>query len=253
MAYFDKENAGRYEDLGKFRHEYKYVITDKEMAVIKLKLDAMLSRDKHVQTEGRYKGMYHIRSVYFDDMFNTCYYENEDGTDPREKFRMRIYNCSDERINLELKRKRCNKTQKLSCRLTKEQCIKIINKEEIPVSNDNPALLNKFLLQRINRGLEPKVIVQYDRIPYVYDLGNVRITLDMNIASSERFDEFFNPDNPARPILGARRNVLEVKWDEYLPSHIYKSIMIPNIMQTAFSKYYLCRRFGLGEVRNTNI
>lgn len=31
--------------------------------------------------------MYHIRSLYFDDYYNSCYNENEIGTDPREKFR----------------------------------------------------------------------------------------------------------------------------------------------------------------------
>ena len=64
-------------------------------------------------------GVYNISSLYFDDCYNTCYYENENGTDPREKFRIRIYNHSDERITLECKRKERGKTLKTAHQVTK--------------------------------------------------------------------------------------------------------------------------------------
>jgi len=37
-------------------------------------------------------------------------------------------------------------------------------------------------------------------------------------------------------------SVLEVKWDELMPSHIRENMLIDNLQWTAFSKYYLCRK-----------
>ncbi|HAZ97214.1 MAG TPA: VTC domain-containing protein, partial [Treponema sp.] len=85
----------------KYRHEFKYLSPEITLSAIEQRLDAILQRDKNAGEKGEYA----IRSIYFDDIFNTCYLENENGTDPREKFRIRIYNCQKNRISLELKRK----------------------------------------------------------------------------------------------------------------------------------------------------
>ncbi len=190
-------------------------------------------------------GVYNIRSLYFDDIYDTCYRENEAGTDPREKFRIRIYDHSSERISLELKRKVRGKTQKLSCLLTEEQCRGLME-GEIPVLQENsPALLRKLCLLMQTRHMRPKVIVEYERVPYVYPHGNVRITMDENISASNRTDRFLERQIPLRPILEAGQHILEVKYDEYLPDGIYRTIQSGNLRQTAFSKYYLCRRYHL--------
>ena len=83
-----------------YRHEFKYRCTAAQLAVLKGRLDAVMVPDAHAGPEG-----YTIRSLYFDDWENRCYYGNENGTDPREKFRIRIYNASEDRITLECKRK----------------------------------------------------------------------------------------------------------------------------------------------------
>lgn len=53
-----------------------------------------------------------------------------------------------------------------------------------------PPLLAQFLLLMRTRRMQPKVIVAYDRIPYVDRRGNVRITFDKNIAASVDFSHF---------------------------------------------------------------
>ena len=73
-----------------FRHELKYIISAAEIAVIKNRINHLLSLDDHTAASG----VYCVRSLYFDDYDNRCFRENEDGTDPREKFRIRIYNHS---------------------------------------------------------------------------------------------------------------------------------------------------------------
>lgn len=225
----------------RYRHEFKYLCSYGELMTLKVRLQGLVSLDTHVGESG----VYNIRSLYFDDIYDTCYRENEAGTDPREKFRIRIYGHSSERISLELKRKVRGKTQKLSCLLTEEQCRGLME-GEIPVLQENsPALLRKLCLLMQTRHMRPKVIVEYERVPYVYPHGNVRITMDENISASNRTDRFLERQIPLRPILEAGQHILEVKYDEYLPDGIYRTIQSGNLRQTAFSKYYLCRRYHL--------
>ena len=225
----------------KYRHELKYICTAAELALIQGRIHHLIPLDSHVGETG----MYNIRSLYFDDYYNRCYYENENGTDPREKFRIRIYNGKADKISLELKKKERGKTLKLSCPLTEEQCRTLMRGEPLPDSKDYPPVLQKLLLLMKTTMMKPKIIVDYDRVPYVYKLGNVRITLDKNISASTKIETFLDKEINKRPIMPAGQHVLEVKFDEFLPDYIYKALQLKNLRQTAFSKFYLCRKFSI--------
>ncbi len=223
----------------KYRHELKYQVTDGEIQMLKMRIQHLLPLDSHVAQTGSYR----IRSLYFDDYDDRCMKENENGTDPREKFRIRIYNGSAAKISLECKRKERGKTHKTSCPLTVEQTRLLMAGKVLPDIGQQPPLLRKLTLQMMTRQMRPKVIVEYDRIPYVYKNGNVRITLDTNITSSSAVETFLDPCISGRPVLPVGQQLLEVKYDEYLPDFIYRSLMLPNLRQTAFSKYYICRKY----------
>ena len=225
----------------KYRHELKYVISAAQIPLLKSRISSLMSLDPHAGAEG----IYNIRSLYFDDYQNRCYYENENGTDPREKFRIRIYNHSTNRITLECKRKEKGKTQKTSCPLTLEQAERLIQGKTLPQADTLPPLLRKLLLQMWTTGLRPVVIVEYERIPYVYKNGNVRVTFDTQISSSSNVTDFFAETLPHKPIMPVGRQLMEVKFDEYLPDVIYSGLNLGVLQQTAYSKYYLCRKFAL--------
>ena len=226
--------------MDKFRHELKYQISDAQVQMLKNRINHLIPADRHAGQDGTYR----IRSLYFDDYENRCLRENEDGTDPREKFRIRIYNGSDSRITLECKQKSRTMTHKESCQLTKEQYYAIVNGDVLDRCGNNP-LLNRFETLRRTTKLEPKVIVAYDRTPFVYGPGNVRITFDRNIGSTTDISRFFDPNIPLRPILPTGKHILEVKYDEFLPNFLYASMSLGCLRQTAFSKYYLCRKFTM--------
>ena len=223
----------------KYRHELKYQVTDGQIQLLRNRISHLLPLDSHVAQSGSYC----IRSLYFDDYDNRCLKENENGTDPREKFRIRIYNGSAEKISLECKRKERGKTHKTSCPLTEAQTRLLMAGKILPDIGAQPPLLQKLTLQMMTRRMRPVVIVEYERIPYVYKNGNVRITLDTNIASSSAVETFLDPRVPGRPVLPVGQQLLEVKYDEYLPDFIYRSLMLPSLRQTAFSKYYICRKY----------
>lgn len=225
--------------MDKFRHELKYLVTNAEIAMIKNRINNLIPRDSHVGESGTYS----IRSLYFDDYDNRCFYENENGTDPREKFRIRIYNHSTERITLECKRKERGKTLKTSCPLTLEQTRILMAGKTIPDISSQPEVLRKLTLRMLTRKMRPVVIVEYDRIPYVYPNGNVRVTLDMNVCSSSSVNNFLDKKISKRPVMPKGQHLLEVKFDEYLPDFIHHNLNLHSLNQTAYSKYYLCRKY----------
>ena len=224
-----------------YRHELKYVVSAAQIPLLKSRISGLMQKDPHTGEDG----YYNIRSLYFDDYGNRCYYENENGTDPREKFRIRIYNHSADRITLECKRKERGKTQKISCPLTKQQAEQLMYGKPLQLTDTLPPLLKKFTLEMLTQRLQPVVIVEYERIPYIYKHGNVRVTFDTQIASSTNITDFFSDELPQRPIMPIGQHLMEVKFDEYLPDFIYRHLNLGVLQQTAFSKYYLCRKFTL--------
>ena len=228
-----------------YRNEIKYLVSETQLVLLENRIRNLIQPDRHAGADGTYQ----IRSLYFDDFENTYYRENEMGTDPREKFRIRIYNGDPGRISLELKKKQHGMTQKLSCLLTEEQCRELMAGRPLPAAPSYPPVLQKMNLLMKTRLLKPKVIVEYDRTPFVEKLGNTRVTLDRNIRSSNAVASFLEKRVPARPIMPAGKQILEVKYDEFLPDYLYRNLQLSHLRQTTFSKYYLCRRYSLSGIR----
>ena len=204
-----------------------------ECALLEGKLPLVLSRDRHAVG-----GRYTIRSLYFDDYHNRALFEKLDGTDPREKFRIRIYNRRDDYICLEKKIKKGQLTQKLQTRLTREQCSAILQGDIDWMWRQGDGLTAE-LYTRMREGLTPKTIVEYDRIPFTYAPGNVRVTLDRNIRSGVTYTDLFG-DIPLVPV--SPMDVLEVKFDAYLPDVVRLLTAGLDARRTSVSKYALCRK-----------
>lgn len=228
----------------RYRHEFKYPISEYERVILLQRAAGIMSLDKNAQATG----MYSISSLYFDTIDNRCFFENENGTDPREKYRIRIYNNSCEHISLECKRKEHGKTLKSSCSITKSDVDKILGQQLLKIDSNANVVLKRFYEKQQSEALKPKVIVSYDRIPFVYKLGNVRITFDNNITSSNDVGRFLRGDYERRSVLGLGVSLLEVKYDEFIPDYIFNTLQINSLTQTAFSKYYLSRKYDIRRI-----
>lgn len=222
------------------RYERKYLIPEIQAVQLQLYIEEICKRDANVVEEDGYN----IRSIYFDDYYSTSYKDNEAGVDPRNKFRIRIYDCKDEYIALERKIKTDGKIYKQRARLSMEEYQAIMNDriEEIPYPNEN-SLLNQFLCLWHTRLLRPVIIVDYDREPYVYEDGDVRITFDRNISFSDSFSDFFDRRLYLQPILPKGMLLLEVKYTEFLPEIIHRVLNRFQLKQCTFSKYYLSEKY----------
>ena len=222
-----------------YRNEKKYLCSETALAVLEARLKPLMQPDPHQRSgEG-----YHIRSLYFDDYQDSCRMENEAGLDARTKYRIRCYPPSRDVIRLELKSKLHGLTRKSSCALSPVQLQKILQADTAAFLTEEgaPAELRMLALAMQTRFLRPKVIVDYDRFAFIGTEGNVRITFDRNIRSSLAFDRLLDPWIPGIPVLDTGMQLLEVKYDEFLPSHISEMFRRGNLRETAFSKYMLCR------------
>lgn len=223
--------------MHRYRHEYKYLISASEESILMIRAAGMLMRDAHVGDSGTYV----IRSLYFDDDYDTCLQDNVAGTDPRSKFRIRYYNHDTTLLRLEKKSKSRMMTLKESCTISEEECHCFMEGKIPEITADMPEIKKKLFTQMLLRHLKPKVIVTYERVPFVYPGGNVRVTFDQKITTSAELGAFLSGEYAQRPILPVGKSVLEVKWDELLPLHIKDALNMDTLQWSAFSKYYMCR------------
>ncbi len=221
-----------------YRNEVKHLITATDRAVLSARLRTVMRLDPHAVE----RGCYTIRSLYFDNWADTALREKLDGVNERHKFRIRCYNGDASVIHLEKKVKRDSLGYKVSCPLTAEETRKIIAGEIDWMPNSGRALVVELYARMKGEGLKPRTLVEYERIPFVYGPGNVRVTMDYNIRTGLNGLDFLNPHCPLAPT--GDDIILEVKWDDYLPSVIRRAIQLPGRRASAFSKYAACRRFG---------
>ena len=227
--------------MGRFRHEYKYLIDSRTEEILKIRAQGVLMPDSHADAAGSY----YIRSLYFDDRYDSCLRENISGTDPRSKFRIRYYNSDTSVLHLEKKSKERGMTRKESCSLTLEECRQFMEGNIPEITGEMPDKKKKLFSEMMVRGLVPKVIVSYERLPFVYPGGNVRVTFDRKLVSSLQIESFLDGANMERPVFASGQSILEVKWDEVLPRHIQMVLNLDCLQWTAFSKYSMCRRYHL--------
>lgn len=222
----------------KYRNELKYLCSEQQLRLLEMRIKHLCQPDPHVGADGCYT----VRSLYFDDDWNSCYYDNENGVDHRAKFRIRFYDDRNDTVTLECKEKRHGKNHKYVCSMGREQCEEILRGQFQVPENASP-VLNQLFLKYRTQYYRPKVIVAYERTPYLCRVGNVRITFDRNIAASSRVRDFFRPRLAVRPVMPEGMQLLEIKYDELFPEYLYHEMQLAHLQMTSYSKYYMARKF----------
>jgi len=221
-----------------YRHEWKHEISTSDMIAIRQRMRAIAKSDTHALD-----GKYEIRSLYFDNLADKALREKIDGVNCREKFRIRYYNDDLSFIRLEKKSKWNGLGNKQSTTLSADEAQAIVDGDLDWMMDSERPLLQELYTKMTLQGLGPKTIVDYTREPFVYAPGNVRVTLDYNIRTGLGCTDFLNPNAITIP-AGDAPIILEVKWDEYLPSVIRDAVQLNGRRTTAFSKYAICRIYG---------
>ena len=225
--------------IKKYRNEWKYILTNQEFSLLNSRLSQVLELDSHTSKDGRYI----IHSLYFDDYKDLSISATEAGLSNRFKWRIRYYGDDLDYIVLEKKTKKEGRCHKKSCRLTIDEYHYIINGDICDILYDT----DKELIKELGKDMlmyhyQPKVIIDYERVAYVEEVTNVRITFDLKISSSLEIEHFLDGDYLKYYILPSNENILEIKFDDILPSYIRKIVESFGFLQTSFSKYYYGRK-----------
>ena len=216
------------------RHELKYFINERQYFVLSGILDNLLNRDPN----GDEYNEYHIRSLYFDTVFNSALFDKLNGVQNRDKYRIRIYNFSDKVIKLECKTKVGSLISKRSISIPRQLCEQLMAGDPAGLETTRSGLLNDVFREMTVNLLRPVVLVDYVREAYLHPAEEVRITFDKQLRTGMLSKELFDPYVPTISPFDENLMILEVILNTYCQG----------ALPSAISKYTWCRRFeNLGE------
>ena len=218
-----------------YRHELKYRISEREKDLLLHRLPGILRPDPHAG-----EGGYSIRSLYFDDLWNSASEDKEAGILMRKKYRIRIYNGGDRVIRFERTNKFGEYIYKESAPLSREEFYRILSGDCAFLLHSEHSLLQEFYVEYRSVCLRPRVIVDYERVPLIADAGTVRVTFDSHVRAAVGSFDIFDKTLSSVPAMEPGELLMEVKYTEFLPRAIQDLIGGEARERTAFSKYVLC-------------
>lgn len=224
-------------NMRKYRNEIKFIINKDSAEILKHKLSLIMDLDQNSTEDNSYL----IRSLYFDDINSTAYYEKMDGVEYRKKYRIRLYNNDTNFIRLECKYKHENKTSKDQILIDKNICDRIIDGSIKNLKIEEENLLTKFIIDSKLNNLVPSIIVDYKRLAYTYPVSEVRVTFDSKIRSGRYNYNLYDEDLSTYKVIDDNEVVLEVKFNEILPESIAIILSTVPMIRQAFSKFAICR------------
>ena len=218
------------------RKEIKYLVPIEKMSHLKSIFDNILERDKH-----GINGTYLVRTQYYDTLEDDDLFDNLSGIIEKKKIRLRTYFEDESTFKLEYKYKYNTDSTKYSLIITRDEAVLMENHKYDFLLNKKSELALFFYYKLLEGCYRPKTIVEYNRLAYIYPVSRVRITFDTNVRATAYpyglFDERLN----TFPIVSPDIGVLEVKYNEFLPSslkHILESI---DTLPQTNSKYLKAR------------
>lgn len=218
------------------REEKKFLISVEEFRKKSHYLDALMLQDVHNGTDG-----YIIRSLYFDTVYDTDYFEKLDGVETRRKIRIRIYDPKSDYAMLEMKQKQGAAQKKRSLRMTRADAERLIKGEYDVLLKYEEDFARECYSLMMCRCYRPKTIVQYNRKAYIAKENKIRITFDNNIVATESNFDLFSENLIMHPVLDKFNVVLEVKFNGFLLEYIRSFINSINKSELSVSKYALAR------------
>ena len=201
----------------------------------------MYDIDSYCFLQGLNKCVFHFTNGGQKTLNNDDFYNKIDGLEVRRKIRLRIYNPDDDFAYLELKQKQGNYQQKRSLRLTKEEAVRLINKDySVLLEKGDKFALEMYSIMSRNHYV-PKTINQYRRKAYVVEENSTRITFDSDIRATETSFDLFDKNLLLNPVFDQNHVVFEVKYNGFLLSYVKDIINSIDRIQTPVSKYCLGR------------
>lgn len=224
------------------RYEFKYLLPLSLKEELERELKFFMDLDPYVAEKTG--AQYLVRSLYFDNPMFTHYYDKIDGQMTRSKLRLRTYTRDPEEgcaTFLEIKGRHNNLVFKHRTPLEWGEGAGFqlddpdtIGKIERYAKKGE--VLDRFLFDRVRRGIEPVMLIDYLRRPYVSKLDpEFRITFDAHLEGRDTTTLFPGPFTFKRAlVLGL--TVMEVKFRFHVPSWFHRIIQSYELRRISISK-----------------
>ena len=218
------------------REEKKFLISVAEFKKISHRLEQVMIQDPHNGVDG-----YMIRSLYFDTVFDTDFFEKQAGVELRRKVRLRVYDPNSNFAMLELKQKQGSSQLKRSLRISKEDAEELIKgKYDVLLNYEDDFAKEIYSLMK-TRAYMPKTIVEYNRKAFIAKENKIRITFDHKIISTESNFDLFAKKLNMNPVLDPYDVVLEVKFNGFMLGYLRELVNEVDKSEISVSKYVLAR------------
>ena len=225
------------------RYEFKYFLNLRISNEIKNHVQKFMILDKFANFFPAKN--YFVRSIYFDDEFNSNFDEKVDGHRIRKKFRLRYYdkNFSKSPVYLETKGRNLERTYKRRVKIDMHD-FNLISKEKSLTSlltkYPKSPTIQEFVFEYYKKKLKPKVLVDYNREPFINKHGlYFRLTFDQNLKCKNLDKNLKNILINQNLMCKAGYTILEVKFDRSIPLWFHRIIQTYNLRRQSISKFVL--------------
>ncbi|MEG1755470.1 MAG: polyphosphate polymerase domain-containing protein [Clostridia bacterium] len=220
-----------------FRKEIKYSASFIDFYQAKPLLGAGLTLDPHCTNDDGYS----VRSLYFDSACDDDLFDVLSGLLNKQKIRLRCYDPDDAVFKLEHKCKTGTDSIKQSIPIPRSKARELAQ-GRFHVLSALPGDTAKELYARMKMGVyQPRVVVNYQRIAYFSPLNDIRVTFDYDVRASFSPSALFDNYAAFEPVMEPCTGVLEVKYNNFLPSYLMTILGGFNALAVSNSKYVQAR------------
>ena len=227
------------------RTEYKYLVPLSDLSRLRKAIAPYVEAD--LFTRAGAVNQYTVRSIYFDNIQLSDYYEKEAGLLKRKKIRLRGYNeyTEDSPVFFEIKRKHNMNIAKSRGLIPYKQVLALFG-EKAGGASDRPEPIaqteeiQRFLYHIHRHSLRPTTLVTYEREAYFFKFKpSLRLTFDKDLRGYPFPSVGDLYRDQTRQVLPGHF-VFEVKFSGGIPSWLKLILRDFALSRQAISKYCIC-------------
>ena len=226
------------------RFEMKYIIRKSISESIQKEIRNFMIYDGYANKE--LKKNYFVRSLYFENNNYSNFNEKVDGVKLRHKYRIRTYSNKLDKntpIFLELKGRENERTYKTRFFIEQNDLNLFFEKKNYFKLKENYLdnyLIEQFIFDCYRKNLSPKILVDYNRTPYINKSGlYFRLTFDNNIVSLSDSRLYFTSLNSGWRECLAGFTILEVKFESSIPAWFQRIVQSYQLQIRSISKFVI--------------
>ena len=226
------------------RFEMKYIIRKSISERIQKEIRNFMIYDGYANKE--LKKNYFVRSLYFENNNYSNFNEKVDGVKLRHKYRIRTYSNKLDKntpIFLELKGRENLRTYKTRFFIEQNDLNLFFEKKnyfKLKKNYSDNSLIEQFIFDCYRKNLSPKILVDYNRTPYINKSGlYFRLTFDNNIVSLSNSRLYSTSLNSGWKECLAGFTILEVKFESSIPAWFQRIVQIYQLQIRSISKFVI--------------